>query len=473
MPISLSVLTQAEREDLYGRALDLLERVGIRFGSAKAIAVLADAGCTVDRDALSAKIPRGVVEKALKTAPSRFLLAGRDPKRDIDCGGGRTYVTAPGQAPWIRDLATRERRAATQDDFIACARLVNGIEEFDQWDYMLVPGDVPAQMMDLRCLQLSLAYSQKPILGWVGDPEAVPFALEMVEAVAGGRAAFRQRPLFSAYISPISPLDNDGPRVDALLAWASYRPPIHMLFIPLPGLTAPITLAGTILQETAAFLGNLSLYQLVEPGWPVIWGCAAGSVDMRSMLACQGPEKDLISVALVEMAKFFEVPCSGLGLTTDAKDFGFQAGMDAASSGALLQLAGADGIWGGSMDSSHLVDPAYLVLVAEAVRRIRRQSQGVTFDDEHLLADVIEEAMAGGQFMDHSSTALHYRTEHLTRDSLTAKSYDAWASDGVSDEDWAVAEACRILDEHQADAPDPALAAELERIATAATKALT
>ena len=47
--------------------LDLLQEVGIKFGSEEALDILSDAGCEVDREELSAKIPPQLVEKALET----------------------------------------------------------------------------------------------------------------------------------------------------------------------------------------------------------------------------------------------------------------------------------------------------------------------------------------------------------------------------------------------------------------------
>lgn len=58
--------------------------------------------------------------------------------------------------------------------------------------------------------------------------------------------------------------------------------PIFLQFLPLAGATPPVTLAGTVLQENAAFLGNITLFQLAEPGLPIIWAAAAGVIDMRT-----------------------------------------------------------------------------------------------------------------------------------------------------------------------------------------------
>ena len=47
------------------------------------------------------------------------------------------------------------------------------------------------------------------------------------------------------------------------------------------GSTGPVTLAGTIVLQTAEILSGLVLTQLVNPGLPVIFGCLGGVTDMR------------------------------------------------------------------------------------------------------------------------------------------------------------------------------------------------
>jgi len=469
---SISLLTQADKETIHDRSLDLLQQVGIKFNSERALDLLAEAGCEIDRTELSAKIPAHLVEHALKLMPSQFLLAAPDPARDLVCGGGDLYYTAGGQAPFIRDLHTGQRHDTTSDDFIQCAHLIDALPEVGQWDFMVVPGDVPPVLGDLRCLELSLLHTSKPTLGWINDPKALPFALEMLDAVTGGRDAFRERPLFMTYISPISPLSNDGTCVDVTLDWAPYKPPLIMLFIPLAGLTAPVTLEGTILQENTAFLGNTVLYQLAAPGWPMLWGAAAATVDMRSLRISQGPEKNLMSMALIEMAKFYGVPCCGLGVTSDAKAIGFQSGLEGMFSGTLLRLAGVDNIWGGLLDSATLADLPYMVLATEGMRQGGRFGRGLTLDDEHLMADLIAEIGFSGKYIEHLSTATRFRQEHLMQEMFAREPFEQWQARGETETDMALAKTKAILEAHEPRPQDPDLVKELDRIMGAARRAL-
>jgi trimethylamine--corrinoid protein Co-methyltransferase len=123
------LLDQDEIERIHSKSLDMLSEVGIQFNSKEALNILVEGGCDPDWDDLSVRIPAHVVEQTLDTLPSQFLLAARDPQKDIICGDGNLYFTSSAQSPWYRDLETRQRRPATSQDLIQCAYLINALDE--------------------------------------------------------------------------------------------------------------------------------------------------------------------------------------------------------------------------------------------------------------------------------------------------------------------------------------------------------
>lgn len=68
----ISLLAQSDMEQIHEQALDILTEIGIQFNSARAIAILADAGCVVDYEEQSAKILSDLVEKALEKITEAF-----------------------------------------------------------------------------------------------------------------------------------------------------------------------------------------------------------------------------------------------------------------------------------------------------------------------------------------------------------------------------------------------------------------
>src|SRR5690606_13466413 len=77
------VLSPSELERIHEATLDVLETVGVRFPSERALNVLEAGGCQVDRATQIAKLPRAVVMEAVSQVPDSYVLAGRDPACDM------------------------------------------------------------------------------------------------------------------------------------------------------------------------------------------------------------------------------------------------------------------------------------------------------------------------------------------------------------------------------------------------------
>jgi len=476
MPVvpQISLLGQEDKELLHRRSLEILEEGGIQFNSDKALDILEQAGCRVDREDKSAKIPAELVEKALKTLPSQFVKAARGPAQDILCGGGDLFYTTTAMPGWIRDLDTRERRLATSDDLIRCARLTDAMDELSEWCPMVDPSDVPPLMRGIRSAQISYLHTTKHILSAVHQKEETPFFLEMVDAVLGDRERLRERPILTQLIEPTSPLTNDGNLIDNLLEWAPFRPPIYMQVLPLAGATSPITLAGSVLQENTSFLGNMVLYQTAEPGWPIVWGTAGGMLDMRSGQYVGGPEAMLMTLSLIEMAKFHGVPCSTFGSSSsEAKGIGFQTGMESMFGHMVCALAGVDNIcWPTDLDGFALMDLAHMVLSTEAARQAARFRKGISLDEEHLMKDLILQMKFQGEYLSDPSTKKYFRKEHLMADLFPRETYEQWEARGKSEEEMGIERVKRILAGLEPKSEAPEVAKGLDRICEAAEKVL-
>jgi trimethylamine--corrinoid protein Co-methyltransferase len=469
----ISFLNQNEIENIHHKSLEILSNIGIKFRSRKALQILENAGCPIDWEEGAAKIPAEVVSKALDTLPHQFTLAARDPAKDILCGGGELYFTAAAQSTTFRDLETRQRRPSTSHDLIQCARLIDALDTVQEWAAMVVPHDVPPDLQGLRAVQISLNHTTKHFLGG-GQLKSIPYVLEMMDAVLGHRDRLIERPLFSVVINPVSPLQNGEELVEATLAWAPYKIPIFLQFLPLAGATSPVTLAGTVLQANAEFLGNITLYQLAEPGWPILWAASAGTMDMTSGRWGMGPEGALMTLALIDMAKYYKIPVNAMGTSSvDAKTIGFQSGMDTVFNSLLPILAGVDNLWGpADLDGATLVDLPYILLASEAVRQIQHLIQGINLDEDRFLFEVIEKMGFQGEYLGDPSTKKYFREEHLLPDLFPRETYEAWKARGQSEEEMAIERVKAILSTHEPEPLPEDVVREIDRIYAKAEKAL-
>jgi len=470
----IHLLSKSEIERIHGMTLDILRKTGIHFGSKKALTLLESAGCEVNWVELSAKIPQSIVEKALTTLPPRVLLAARDPVKDIRVDEGVLYYTSAGQSQWFRDMDTRERREATSDDLIQCTILIDALDEVMEYTPMVLPHDVPSDLRVLKSLQITLQHTSKHFLGGSMGGDLFPFFKEMITAVLGDLSHLVERPIFSIIHEPVSPLKNVGDMVDLTLEWAPYKIPINLGGVPLTGATAPVTLAGAVLQTNAELLGNLVLFQIAQPGWPIIWGGSVGALDMRTGRISVGPEAALMSVALIELANYYNVPSGSMDIcAADAKDISFQCGMETTILGLVSALAGVNNLWGpADMDGYTMVDLAHVILSVDLVRQINRLLKGISIDDEHFLIDAITEMGFAGEYLSHPSTKKYFKEEHLLPEIFPRESFESWSERGQTEEQSAVLRVKEILNSHEPEPLPGDVITELQRIMSDAEKAL-
>ena len=86
----LRFLSGEQLDQLQEATLRIMEEIGVRFPSDKALAILADHGAHIDRATQIVKIPRDLVSRALATLPRYFHMGARDPAFDLHLEDGAT-----------------------------------------------------------------------------------------------------------------------------------------------------------------------------------------------------------------------------------------------------------------------------------------------------------------------------------------------------------------------------------------------
>jgi len=123
MRVQCQILSEDERQKIHEESIKILEQVGAKFLSKRALKILNDNGATIDQDTGIAKIPAEMVEQALKTAPKSFALGSRDPSRDVVLPRPTAGYVLDMGGVFTRDFHTGERRYATLQDNADCMRV--------------------------------------------------------------------------------------------------------------------------------------------------------------------------------------------------------------------------------------------------------------------------------------------------------------------------------------------------------------
>ena len=143
------VLTEDDVADIHLGTLEVLERTGVYVEDEEARRVFAGAGATVDARGV-VRIPGHVVEQAVRTAPSKLVLAGRDPKNDVVLEAGRVGFTNFGEGVQIVDPYTGELHVPFKEDVAATAKVVDALPNVDVYERAVAAEDVDQRVAHLH-----------------------------------------------------------------------------------------------------------------------------------------------------------------------------------------------------------------------------------------------------------------------------------------------------------------------------------
>ena len=87
-------LTDKQVKQIHEASLAILARTGVQVEESEALRLFEEAGADVDDNRV--RLSRTLVEDAVDKAPSRVLLAGRDPEDDLILEGARVHIGTGG-----------------------------------------------------------------------------------------------------------------------------------------------------------------------------------------------------------------------------------------------------------------------------------------------------------------------------------------------------------------------------------------
>jgi len=390
--------------------MEVLATAGVAYGSREAIELLADAGATVDRERLTARLTDELVQAALAKTPAEVLLAARDSSRDVVVGGDHPLsVCSDGTATYLLDDATGARLPGTADRLRTVMRLLDALPECDYVWPSLSARDLDPATANLEIEYIALAECSKHLQDEVRGREFVAPLVEMLEVVAG--APLKQRPIFSAVNCTVAPLRHDAAMTEASIELARRGVPIIIMPMPLMVTTAPASPIGNCIVTMAEILSTVVLLQLAAPGCALIAAPEPGTADIRTgHYVCGAPEATLASIASLEMCRFYRLPTQVGGLGGDARYPDFQEGAEGAVPAVLAALAGADSMVGfGTLDGAQSFSLADAVLDNDVIASMRRLLGEFPVDRTTSLVDDIVAVGPGGHFLSRRSTRARLR----------------------------------------------------------------
>jgi trimethylamine--corrinoid protein Co-methyltransferase len=212
MKTLLNVLSVEERHQVHERSLGILAKTGLRVDTAQGRRFLRDAGADVDEHTHLVRFPRNLVEESLRLAPKMFSLGARRPGCDLQMNGGDCTLLMDGEAMFVLDSETGERRAATSDDWLKATHLIDALDEVGLYWSMVEIGDQGDTMADFAGYLCNVFRNfSKHVQDGTSSPEQAPWLLEVLQTIFGDKETIRRTHPLSYLICPQSPLIIEGP----------------------------------------------------------------------------------------------------------------------------------------------------------------------------------------------------------------------------------------------------------------------
>jgi|SaaInl7_200m_RNA_FD_contig_71_455747_length_1628_multi_3_in_0_out_0_1 trimethylamine---corrinoid protein Co-methyltransferase len=466
----LQLLSEDQKNEIHSATLELLRRTGVDVLIPEVRDLLKKAGCWMDGERV--RIPSHLIEWAIRTAPKRVVLCDREGNPAMELEGRKGYYGTGSDTVFVIDAYTGERRFAELKDIANVAKLVDALEHIDFLMCMGIASDVTDQISDLYHFREMLHNTTKPIIYTAWSRANLEDIVEMAEAVAGGAEALRRSPFMALYSEPISPLTHAQESCEKLLFLAEKGLPVVYTPGMMVGATAPVTIAGAVVQANAEQLSGLLITQLIREGAPMIGAGGILFMEMsQGLISYAAPEFMLGNTAFAEMCHFYGIPIFAFSGCSDAKIFDQQASAEGAIWMLLTALNGGNLIHDvGYIESGITASYEQIVAMDEIAGLVKRFTGGIEINTETLALDVIDQVGPGGHFLETEHTFQHFRRNWVPK-LFDRTPREQWESEGqLTLGDKAKAKVQEIFDNHRAKPLEDELIKTLDRVIQKAEK---
>jgi trimethylamine--corrinoid protein Co-methyltransferase len=468
----LQLLTDSQKEELHSATLELLRRTGVKVLVPEVRDLLKKAGCWMEDEFV--RIPPHLIDWAIRTAPSRVVLCDQGGNPALELEGRKGYYGTGSDTPFVIDAFSGERRQAVLEDVGNVAKLVDSLEHIDFLMCMGIASDVTEEISDLYHFREMIRNTKKPLVYTAWSRQNLEDIIEMAEAVAGGAEELRRKPFMALYSEPISPLTHAEESCEKLLFLAGKGLPVVYTPAVMIGGTAPVTIAGALVQALAEQLSGLLITQLIREGAPVIGAGGILFMDMsKGLISYAAPEFMLAMTAFSEMYHYYQIPIFSFSGCSDSKSFDQQASAEGALWMLLTALGGGNLIHDvGYIESGMTASYQQLVTMNEVAALVKRFMRGVEVNPEAIALDVISEVGPGGQYLNHEHTYQNFRQNWIP-ELFNRASNEEWKGGGsLTLGDVAAQKVQDILQNYNPEPINSELSKKLDKIIQKAEKRL-
>jgi trimethylamine---corrinoid protein Co-methyltransferase len=460
-------LSEKDLDLIHDVTLKILQETGAVVEGGEAREILLSAGCLEDDRRLL--FPPRLVEDCLAHKVP-VTLFGVDESIVLPLTEApRSYTHNFGSVSVLLDPEDNQIREAMLKDLIDFVRLSDSLTHPDMVVPSLRPTDLPEEIASLAMTAYTLQNTAKPVdIGTASDRWEISYLIRIAAAVRGSVEKLVEKPMGTLSISPLSPLNFPADISEAIIESARSGLPITMLPCPTRGLTAPVTLAGGLVQQNAEQLAFLVLARLVNSNTPLVYTCRLAGANMRTgCVTGSDPDIGFSGACVAQLARHYGLPSGVYGLDTGSAQPDLQSGYERAIGGLYPVLAGATMVSGiGALNAGLLASAEQLVIDDQIYAMIMHRQQGIVVNEEAIGAEVVNAVMRGGHFLAQEHTRNYMRKGEIFTAKLGNEApYEEWRATGsVAIREQAKEKIRQLLAEHPGVLVSEAVSREIETI---------
>jgi len=443
-------------------------KLGFEIHNKPVLTLLAEHGAQVDEGNWNARLTDDLIDQALRTVPRAFKLYDVLGNETHDFRGDNVYFTPGSTALNILDNRSGELRRPSTADYIRYVKVTSGLPNLASQSTALIPADVPDKVSDSYRLYLSLLYGEKPVVTGAFTVEGFEIMKDLQVAVRGDEQALRAKPLTIFSACPTAPLKWSDVTSQNLVDCARWSIPVELISMPLAGLVAPVTLVGSLVQQTAENLSGVVISQLVNPGHPILYGGSPAIFDVRFGTTPMGAvETMMLDCANSEIGKRLGIPTQSYIALSDAKQLDAQAGLETGMGVLMAALSGVNSVSGpGMLDFESCLSLEKLVVDNEICGMAYRLLRGIEPREDFPALPLFQELRREKSLLIADHTRRHLREEiTFPGPVIDRANLGRWQEEGrMTLRDRAGQEVVRLLKQYQPSRLPEEIKSELTRL---------
>ena len=403
----IKVIAKEDFAKIHAASLKILKQTGVVFNHDAALEIFKKHGAKVENKIVY--LSEKIVDMALKSAPGRFDWQARNPQRALMIGDGNKVAVQPNIGPVNIMDAKKSLRTGKLEDYVNIQKICQAS------DVVSITGGNPVDLSDVAPAERHLAmiyqaikHTDKPVVSYTVRDFQAEAILDLVEIAMGRKDYLNQHHCIAVSVSPLSPLAWAPDSLEMMLVYAKRNQIVYLATAAMAGITAPISLIGTTVQQNAEILSGLVLTQLVNPGAPVVYSGSSVPGYLKAARFIGGsPETMLINIPNLQLGKdFYQLPVRTMSGITDSQQVDCQAGLETMQNIMGGILGGADIILEslGVLDSVMTTCYEKMIIDEEIISRVLRIREGVDISDLDKAVAAILETGHNSSFLTHQTT---------------------------------------------------------------------